>query len=272
MNLTTDSVNFTSRIGLVSWPLYCPEPKSNKDVYLVIGEIYDKNISNNSDILTKFNEELQYFYPFKVKKDTDKTKIYNEEDFNQCRKRYKLTSTVTLYNYDKDEKKIVFRIPRLFNLSLMKPLVSPNYVFSKPVDQFTEKSSHCRVFVVLPYENPILRGEILNQCIGAIGEHKYLFILVGDRYGKNRDATSTLMKRYLLSRGVKGENIHKSVYDKFPDSIVESLEMLPFLLEIKHHATRDLFIASASMDVRKVMLFVKENKISKNTRVRFICD
>ena len=256
------------KLALISWPLDSKEPKSDKDVYLVLGELYDKDVINNIDILKDFNDNIQYIYHFKIKKVDNNIKIYNEEDFIYLRKKFRLTSNVTLHNCDKNTK-IVFRTPVLFNISIMKPIftnisVIPNYI--------APKSSHCRIFMVLPYENPVLRGELLKQCIYFIKEHNYLFILIGDLFGKNKRKTSSLMNNYLLSCGIDPDAIIKNIYDKFPDSITESLELLKFMLDIHHYATHDLFIASASFDICKVMLFSKQNKINKDINVQFICD
>ena len=256
------------KLALISWPLCSKEPKSYKDIYLVLGEIYDKDVINNIDILKDFNDNLQYIYHFKIKKVDDNINIYNEEDFIYLRKKFRLTSNVTLHNCDKNTK-ILFRTPVLFNLLVMQPIfanisIIPNYI--------TPKSSHCRVFMVLPYENPVLRGELLKQCIYFIKEHNYLFILIGNLFGKNKTKTSSLMNDYLLYCGIDTDSIIKNLYDKFPDSITESLELLKFMMDIHRYSTYDLFIASASFDIGKVMLFSKQNKINKDIKVQFICE
>jgi hypothetical protein len=263
----------TCRIGLISWPVHIKNPPNTKDMYLILGEIYDKDIRDNLELLRDFNQNLEYLYPFKVKKNGDVVKIYNNDDINHLRKKYKLTSTVSLRNYqegeaeseddsDDESEKIVFRTPRLYDISCMEPLFPMECFTLKCVDN----STHCRVFIVLPYSDPVLRGQILKQCIFYTKDHHSLFLLIGGKHGQNKETTSTLMKRYLLSSGVSSQNINKSIYDKFPDSIVESLEILPFLLDINHHVTHDLFIACASYDMCKVMSF------SRDIKVQFICE
>jgi len=279
------SLNISCSIGLISWPIHTKNLPSNKDMYLILGEIYDKDIQNNLEILQDFNKNLQYLYPFKVKRNGDTLKVYND-DIIHFRKKYKLTSTLSLHNYakheeeneededdeddesDDDSEKIVFRTPRLYDISCMEPLFPIECFLPKQV----ESSTHCRVFIVLPYLDPVLRGRILKQCIYTTKEHHPLFLLIGDQHGRNKETTSTLMKRYLLSSGVSSDNISKSVYDKFPASILESLEILPFLLDINHHVTHDLFIACASYDMCKVMSFSRDSKIGKDIKVQFICE
>jgi hypothetical protein len=271
MSLTTEASAKTCRIGLISWPVYSPKPYNNKDTYLVLGEIFDKDIQNNLEILTELKKNLQYLYPFKVKKDKDKVNVYNKEDFILFRKKYKLTTTVTLLNYkdsDNNTEKIVFRTPCLYDISCMEPLFPETCFLPKDV----KISSHCRIFLVLPYYDPILRGEILKQCVNTAKNHYCLYLLTGNRYGKNKETTSTLMKRYLLSTGVRSENINKSKYDKFPDSILESLKILPFILNIDHYVTCDLFIACSSYDIHEVMTFSRDSRIGKDIKIQFLCD
>ena len=272
-----DKMTIYCRIGLISWPIYTKDLPSNKDMYLILGEIYDKDIQNNLEMLKDFNKNLQYLYPFKVKKSGDIVKVYNKDDIAHFRKTYKLTSKISLHNYKKheeesesedDSEKIVLRTPRLCDISCMKPLFSMECFIPKQI----KVSTHCRVFIVLPYSDPVLRGEILKQCIYTTKDHHSLFLLIGDQHGRNKETTSTLMKRYLLSSGVSSDNISKSIYDKFPDSILESLEILPFLLDINHQVTHDLFIACASYDMCKVMSFYRDSRISDDIKAQFICD
>lgn len=262
----------TCRIGLISWPVYIKNLPTNTCIYLIIGEIYDKDILNNLQTLEDFNKNLQYMYPFKLKRNGDVVKIYNNDDIVHLRRKYKLTSTIFLHNYKKHnedrEEKIVFRTPRLYDISCMEPLFPVECFLPKQIDT----STHCRIFIVLPYPDPVLRGKILKQCIYTTKDHHPLFILTGDQHGRNKETTSTLMKRYLLSSGVSPDNISKSICDTFPNSIIESLNILPFLLDINLFITHDLFIACSSYDIYKVMSFFRDSIICSDIKVRFICD
>jgi hypothetical protein len=259
--MNTDEV--TCRLGLISWPVYCNTPKLKTDTYIILGEIYDKDIVNNLDVLTEFNNDLRFLYPFKAKKKGDKIKIYNEEDFVFFRKKYKLTSNVILHNYSKSEKiRLVFRTPCLFDISCLERLFKNEIsLYKQPEISLVYK----RVFIVLPNNNPVIRGKQLNECIYSSKECNSLFIVVGDKHGLNRDTTSTLMKRYLLSLGVYSNNINKSIKDKFPESILESLELIKFI-------SKDIiFISCQSCNIQKIMSFIRDSKIPKDVKIQFIC-
>ena len=261
----------TRRIGLISWPVSFSVPKVDTDTFLNLGEIYDKDIYNDSNILKEFNNDLQFLYPFKVKKVNNNFKIYNEEDFHCFRKKYKLRLTTTLHNYknlakEEYDNRIAFVSPRLYDISDMKPL------FEHPFDLYnqTNISTHCRVFIVLPHIDPIIRGKILHECIQYIKKNNFMFILIGDQYGKNKETTSTLMKRYLLSCGIESEKINKSVCDIFPNSIVESMELLPFFLDITKNLTNDIFIGCPSYKMYTVMSFIQDSKIG--AKIQYLCE
>ena len=60
-------------------------------MYLILGEIYDKDIQNNLEILQDFNKNLQYLYPFKVKRNGDTLKVYKQfKDKGMCSRLYYL--------------------------------------------------------------------------------------------------------------------------------------------------------------------------------------
>jgi len=147
----------------------------------------------------------------------------------------------------------------------MKPLFNYPFTIHKQIKEYT----HCRVFIVLPHSNPIIRGKMLQECLHTSKTYKILFVLIGDQYGKNKETTSTLMKRYLLSCGIPSDVINKSIYDKFPYSIVESFEIIHLLLE---NITYDIFISCPSYDMYNVMTFVKNSGISKKIKPQYICE
>lgn len=251
-------------IGLISWPC-----KSDSKMYILIGEIHDQDICNNPYTLYQFHMSLKFLYPFKIKKTKDKIKIYNEEDFEHFRRTYKMTSQV-IFN-GPNQKRMVFKSPQLYDMSCMKPLFSFGTHFT-PSQHITNPTTNHKVFIVMPYINPVLRGQILDECIGMTKTSTPLFILIGDKHGRNKVSTSTLMKRYLLSRGIKSKNINKSLYDRYPDSILEALYKISFLI---HPTTdHDITIACSSTEIRKIMDFVKKHTIIKNThkKIRFICE
>ena len=271
----------TCRIGLISWPIGYLTPRKHSDTYIKLGEIYDKKIKNKKSLF-EFHNNLRYLYPFKASKNGDKVTIHNVEDFTVFRLRYKLTFQTSLFNYTSDsdsdyesDEVIKFKSPCLYDLSCMTPL------FKEKVKKTlipSNDSDHCRVFIVTPYNNPIIRGRILDSCISLIKNHNYLFILIGDRYGNNKESSSNLMSRYLSSRGSNKDNIFKNDFDQFPDSIVESAVFLSVIINTIRHITFDVFFACSSMDIHKVMCFVRDNSevidniCNYESKYQFICE
>lgn len=259
------------RIGLIAWS-FSNNNTSQSDTYINLGEIYDKEVVSNVEILITLHNQLKYLYPFKIKKVDDKISVYNDEDFEYFRRKFKITSKVHLYNYisksDENTERIIFKRPQLYNISHMKQLFSNNTLQSQTI----KMTPHRRIFIVSPYDNPVLRGKILDSCMSLIKEKNPIFILIGDRYGKNKESTSTLMKRYLLSNGICTEKINIILYDKFPDFIPESLNLLPIILNVDKYVSHDIFIASKSTDMRKIMSYVKYTKLNKNIKIQYICE
>jgi hypothetical protein len=269
MSLNTN-ISKILRIGLISWPIGVHRPTSTSDPFINLGEIYDKSVIHDCNYLDQLNKNLSYLYPFKVKLVDRKIKVYNEDDFNYFRKKYKITSIIVLNNYDIKYDKKVFHTPMIFNITCMKPLYMYNISTMYKIPENLQK--HYRVFIIFPYQNPVLRGKLLDECILYAKTYTPLFILIGDVYGKNKIATSTLMKRYLVKCGVSTRYIIKTLCDNFPDSIIESLEILPFIFDLNNQNEYDLVIASVSSDIRKVMEFVREKKLSKQTRFQYVCE
>jgi len=263
------------RIGVVSWPVRSPTPRDSSCVYITIGEIFDKKISNNLGILSSLHKNLKYLYPFKIKRHDNHVKVHNEEDFKVFRKKYKITTTIKLHNINKLESeyncdRLVFRTPSLYNISCMRPLFK--YCVSKQVSNcIFHESSHTRIFIVLPYSDPILRGQILDECISKIKSFYPLFILVGDKYGKNKESTSTLMTRYLLSRGISIEYISKNLYDHYPDSIIEIFELIPFLIPMSAKIG-DIMVACQSTEMVKIMSFIRDNQLNTLKNIQYLCE
>ena len=270
MSLEKSFINY--RIGLIAWPVYSNPPTSSSDTYLNLGEIYDKEVKTDLQMLIKLRDQLKYLYHFKIKNVDNKIILYNYEDFEYFRRKFKLSSETRLYNYiskshEKTER-LIFKRPQLYNISGMKPLF-PNNI---PQSQAIEISTHRRIFIVSPYENPVLRGMIMDSCLSLIKQKNPIFILIGDRYGKNKESTSKLMKRYLLCNGIFSEKINIILYDKFPDFISESLNLLPFILNSDKYISYDIFIASKSTDIRKLMSYVKDVKLNVNIKIQYICE
>jgi hypothetical protein len=201
--------------------------------------------------------------PFKIKQTLTGFKISNEEDFRYIRNRYKVTSVVKGLIQDLDTP-FVCNSPTLYNISSMKPL------FQKKVLPFAEPvlKKDVRVFIVIPYVNPVLRGKILESCISLIKCYTPLFVLNGGVYGRNKDSTNTLMKRYLRVRGVKDQYINKFPYNNYPECISETLELLPFM--VPPNQKINIVIGGASSELREIINFVK--KINTRIQIQYVCE
>ena len=288
------------RLAIISWPIGSFAPKKSTSIYLNLGEIYDEKVKSNLLMLEDLHRSLKFVYPFRIKKTSKNIKLYNEEDFSYFRQKFKLTPATYLHNYktsyisydskanenktyygaedeedeeeDEEDKKstyIVFRTPCLYDITCMEPL----FTKSKRVIHRISPSlqTKIRVFIVMPYNNPIIRGEILDACISLLHDNNYLFLLIGDQFGKNKTSTSTLMKRYLLSSGIPSNNISKSLYDHYPDSIIEAFDILPFLLDVGV-SIETIYIASLSADMKKNMNFIRNCKYNTKMNIRYICE
>lgn len=256
-------------LGLVAWSI-------NNVLYINLGEIYDSEVTNNPKLLRELDEKLKYLYTFKITVKNKKIKIHNEEDFKHFRKIYKITNNPILgvvgvlgVLAPSSNEKIVFKSPVLYNLSKMEPIFKQRVVNIPITISSTNYKTNYRIFIIFPYSSPILRGQIIDTCISMIKNKVPIFILIGGKYGCNKDSTSSLMKRYLLFSGIPSNHIYKSLYDIFPDSLLESLELLQYVINSYQHTDYDVFIASQSTDMLKIMRFVKHNTPYK---FQYLCD
>lgn len=248
------------KIGLIAKPL-----NRKQNCFLNIGEIFDKNIRNNINVLYELHTIMKYMYPFKIKIENKDIIPDNLTEIAIIQEKYKLTRKISLYGKDKDTK---FRTPELYDISCMVPLF-PNQI---PRLRFTEsKNNPIRMIVLFPYENPILRGEILNSCFNLTTKCKTYFYTLGYIRGKNTSSTCELSKRYLLTCGIKKENIYTENYDTFPDCIMEILNMIKFIFP---YTVVKIMFAIARYDMQKFMDYIRLNnaqRLSKQ-KIQLICN
>lgn len=246
------------RIGIIS--ISC-----DKKYFLIIGEIYDNIITQDLNTLYNLHSDLKYLYPFKINIINDDITIYNKEDIDVFLLKYKLTTQSTILNYKHSHNKesIKFGSPCLYDINCMKQLFEPFKISKLPCNDF---SNSTRIFIINPYLDPILRGKLLDSCLYFIKDHTPMFILIGDKYGNNKESTSTLMSRYLLSKGVAKTFITKSLHDKSLESIGEALTVATLM--ISNNRNYDIFIACASKHMKLVLsLLPKTNK-----RIQCVCE
>ena len=128
-----------------------------------------------------------------------------------------------------------------------------------------------RMFILFPYTDPIVRGEIVDNCFSVLGEYKACFYTIGGLQGQNTRATCDLSKRYLLTCGVEDDNISRNEYDNFPDCILEALNMIKFIFP---DTEMQVFIAVQREDMRRVMDHIRlVNKLGMiDRKLYMICN
>lgn len=243
-----------SRFAVISWPLY---EKSPQNGYLNLGEVYDTNTKLN---LYNLTHDLNYFYPFTCFINKNKVICYNIEDFNFLQETYNLSYNI-FYTKKIQSKTIVFRTPSLYDINSMKPFSLKLYNTVLPTISLTNNIW----FIVLPHKNPIIRGKILDSCLELKNlNRKITFLLLGGKQGDNKTNTKSLMRRYLIKRGISSKDIIKSPYN-FNDS-------LNFYLSII--GTDKLYIGTYSKNMSNIVNYIRKLRSQKeiNKQIFYICD
>lgn len=256
------SQNIKCKIGVIS------KPRDLKQVcFLILGEIFDRSIRENVNTLYELHENLRYLCPFKAKiKDRDVIPD-NIEEISALQNRYKLTRKIWMKgNIQNSEMK--FFSPELYDLSCMVPLFP-----TKVSRSICPKGDvlPLRMFILLPYTDPIVRGEIVDNCFRVLDGHKACFYTIGELDGKNTRASCDLSRRYLLTCGVENDNISSNKYDEFPDCILEALNMIKFILP---DVEMQVFIAVQREDMNRIMNHIRlANKLGiLDSKLYMICN
>jgi hypothetical protein len=241
------------KIGLISWPITNKSPFS---LYINLGEIYDKEIKDDISLLSQFNRDLKYLYPFKYS--LKNNKFYNSEDFKAFRTKYHLTTSARLATARlatasladarsasesskqdiSDTGEVVFRTPVLYDLTCMVPVFEKIKLEKITYNQLLSDT----VFIVVPTLDPICRGKILDEVIA--NNPKYI-ILTGSISGENKTSTITLMTRYLRKRGVPTDIILRCDSDKRPTCILDCLA----LIDIMELNSLQVSVACSCLDI-----------------------
>ena len=205
------------KVALISWPI---KNKFPHQAYINLGEIYDRKLREDMTELSRFHRELSYLYPFRCVIG-DRITCYNIEDITYFQKKYKLTVRIRTQGTF-ESNTVTFRSPVLYDITNMRPIFKTR---KKPkFEQTREKKQVC---VVLPYENPVLRGKLLENCLALKSD--LTFMLLGDKQGRNADATSTLANRYLLTRSVDSKRMVKSREGQQPDCLLDAVAIIGML-------------------------------------------
>lgn len=243
------------KIGLIS-----KSSDSVHDCFLNLGEIFDKSIHDDRNILYELHTNLRYLRPFTAQIDGKNAVIDNIEEISIFQNHYKLTRKCWI---DKTMSSctVNFLSPQLYDITCMIPLFSDTIPKSICYDGNTEPA---RVFMLFPYSNPIMRGKIIDNCFSIAKKYKSYFFVIGSKKGYNS-------KKYLLSCGVEDKNIICNQYDTFPDCILESLNMIKFMVP---DTDMKIFIAVCRKDMNRVMshirLYRKTGLI--NIKLELICN
>jgi hypothetical protein len=230
------------KIGVIS-------KSRDKDCFLNLGEIFDKSIRQDVNTLYKLHQNLRYFCPFKATIKGKNVTPDNIEEISTLQKRYKLTRKIYVSGKIPNGKS-KFLSPQLYDISCMVPLF-PDKICKTVVQG---KGSTTFMFILFPYTDPIVRGEIVDNCFSVVKDNRVCFYTIGGVYGNNTQSTCDLSRRYLLSCGVEDVNINRNQYDEFPDCIIEAMNMIDFLMpdtELK------MFLGIQREDMNRVMNHIR---------------
>ena len=183
----------SQKIGLVSFPF------NIKGVFLILGEIYDDKFKTVK-MLKEFQKDLHFLYHFKFNVKTGR--ISNIEYIIFFQNKYKLTKNIYLKKENNfEESKIIFKTPILYDLNRMEKIfeISEKYIYQC-------NDNPTKICAIVPSIDPIGRGILLED---VLKQNPLMIILFGGKQGANKDKTSTLMKRFLLSRNFPLDSIIK---------------------------------------------------------------
>lgn len=248
------------KIGLIAKPR-----DSTQDCFLNLGEVFDKTIRENVNILYELHTIMKYMCPFKITTEGKNITPDNLEEIAIVQARYKLTRKIWRKGKYKSTK---FLAPELYDISCMVPLF-PDKVPRLEYPQSNE--TPMRMIILFPYEDPVVRGEIIDSCASISNERKTCFYAIGSVQGNNTRPTCDLSRRYLLSCGIQDDNIYREQYDTFPDCIIEALNMINFVLP---DTEMEIMIAVSREDMQKVLAYIRmANALGKlEQRIQLMCN
>jgi hypothetical protein len=247
------------KLAIISWPISQKLPLNG---YINLGEIYDNNTHHMIDHIRK---DLTYYYPFTCIINSQEHIIcFNIEDFKYLQQKYNLTYNITYSQKIKTPTKIIFRTPVLYDLKTMKSYKL--VIYDKIIPSITNNTTN--IFFIVPAENnPIKRGQILDNCLKFSNINiKLNFILLSNLYKNNITNTNTLAKRYLLKKSISKPSITK--------------------LDYKLQDVLETYINFSNIDVQNIYLAINSNlmhqymhKIKKlrkqgilHNKIKYVCD
>ena len=248
------------KIGIISYSY------KNPDDTILLGVINDKNKQE----INKIYKYLKYLSPFIVKIKLDKIIIDNFEELLSFMKYFNIKLKPELKsNYKKKYYK--FRCPVLYDLSCKCNLfdnISPKNFLS-----LFNTHTKTKLFIVLPINDVIIRGKILENCSYIPIDNNSYFLCIGDKRLFNTCSSALLNKRYLLTLGIKQDNICQiNCSEDFPDIFIDVNDYAN-LLEFQEY---DL-IFLMSNEKSKQMLEHGRNLqrlgiINNKIKISFVCE
>lgn len=239
---------------------------STQDCFLNLGEVYDKTVREDIDMLVELHKNLRYMCPFKAKIKDGTVKPDNLEEICCLQDKYKLTRKIISHGTTNGTMR--FETPELYDASCMVPLFAneaPRRLI--PIGG----KIPARMFIIYPYFDPVVRGEVIDSCIDICDDRQTYFYTFGKVQGCNTRPSCVLTKRYLLSCGIPNKNILHEQNDEFPDCIAAGLNMIEFILP---DTRMDIWIAVARQDMNKVLGHIRflnaENM--KHQKIYLLCN
>lgn len=244
------------RWALISWPI---EESAPNNLYLILGEFYNREIRDDISVLSEFYRDLQYFYPFRFS--VGKNICYNFEDIFSLQKKYGLTAKSQLVGQP-TKKVLTMRTPVLYDITCMVPL------FPKRKRKISYKQKNDEVCIILPYSNPVHRGKLLED---AVNHGPSTFVVIGNIRGQNRDSIATLASRYLLTCGVPQDRIIKMCENKQPECILEAIEVVNMSMVDSDY---DIAIACRHdniQEISKTIRYWRRTDILVDRKISYLC-
>jgi hypothetical protein len=253
------------KIGLISLPKES-DINCKKQIIINMGEIFDKNILNDINILYEFHKNLRYLCNFNVIVKNKQIKLDNIEEILFLQSKYKLTKKLTSTK-PLPEGVIKYLKPQLYDIDCMIPLF-PDIV-PKKLYNTNNKTKLIKLFIILPCTNPIIRGELIEKCIESCEEDQGYFFPIGYRNeGFVRPNPFNITKRNLLSNNIPECNIFIKEYDEFPECILEVLNTIDSFCK-----PDNIYIGVERESIGNVLFFsrvIHQFEIT-NKKLGFIC-
>jgi hypothetical protein len=230
--------------------------------YVILGLINDSIIDNY--MLREIDDNLKYILPFKMKQKKNVLKCNIIYDIMMLRRLYLLEGEIeTNDTIDHDDTK-VYSAPRIYILPEMKLFNQeiPKSVIYKPYIHIT--NSKKTIFILIPYNNPIIRYKIISNCMDTdIKDSEKMFLVTSHH---------SLIVRYLEYNKFPSDYIIR-----FPTCISKSndlYEIYTFIQFFFDMEMVDIYLGVSSQNMTDILMYSKYLRLSGKVKrkFRFICE